>query len=199
MGHALGNDLAVLITEIHANVSHAESLTVGLSREQFNWQPVSGRWSIGQNLAHLNLVNELDLAPIHAAIAAGHARHLTGEGPFAYGMLVRRFVAGMEPLGSSPSANRKFKAPGKYAPSNENDVAKTLAEYQRISTALRELAQSAAGLNLARVKTPIMALPTWLQGVYKMPLGARLAVLAAHDRRHLWHAELVRQIPDFPQ
>ena len=199
MGDALGNDLAVLITEIHANVSHAESLTYGLSREQFNWQPASGGWSIGQNLAHLNIVNGLDLAPIRAAIADGHARRLTGEGPFVYGMLVRRFVAGMEPLGSSPSANRKFKAPRKYAPSNENDVDKTLAEYYRISTSMRELVQSAAGLNLARVKAPILALPDWLQGVLKMPLGARLAVLAAHDRRHLWQAELVRQLTDFPQ
>jgi len=199
IGHPLGNDLAVLITEIHANVSHAESLTYGLSDEQFNWQPATGSWSIGQNLAHLNIVNGLDLAPISAAIAAGHTRHLTGEGPFAYGMLVRRFVAGVEPLGSSPSANRKFKAPGKYVPSDNHDVANTLAEYRRISTDMRELARSAAGLNLARVKTPILALPTCLQGVYKMPLGARLAVLAAHDRRHLWQAELVRQLPHFPQ
>ena len=199
LGHPLGNDLAVLITEIHANVSHAESLTFGLSDQQFNWQPESGGWSIGQNLAHLNIVNGLDLAPIRAAIANGHARHVTGEGPFAYGMLVRRFVAGMEPLGSSPSANRKFKAPMKYGPPNQNDVAETLAEYQRIATTMRELAQSAAGLNLARVRTPILALPAWLQGVYKMPLGARLAALAAHDRRHLWQAELVRQLPAFPQ
>lgn len=198
LGHPLGNDLAVLITEIHANASHAESLTFGLSDRQFNWRPASGGWSIGQNLAHLNIVNGLDLVPLRAAIADGHARHLAGEGPFAYGMLVGKFVAGMEPLGSSPSANRKFKAPAKYAPSKENDLAKTLAEYQRISTAMRELAQSAAGLNLARVKTRILALPTWLQGVYKMPLGARLAALAAHDRRHLWQAELVRQLPGFP-
>jgi hypothetical protein len=72
---ALGNDLALLITEIHANVSHAESLTHGLSHEQFNWRPESGAWSIGENLAHLNAVNGLDAAPIRAAIEAGRARH----------------------------------------------------------------------------------------------------------------------------
>ena len=199
MAGALGNDLAVLITEIHANVSHAESLTYGLSHEQFNWRPESGSWSIGQILAHLNIVNGAAVAPLRAAIEDGHSRHLTGEGPFAYGILSRRFVASMEPLGTSKSARRKFKAPKRYEPPHESEVEQTLAEYRRISSEIRELAQQAAGLHLARVKTRHPALPPWLRGVYKMPLGARLAVLAAHDRRHLWQAEQVRGRPNFPR
>lgn len=198
MAGALGNDLAVLITEFHANVSHAESLTYGLSHAQFNWRPEPGGWSIGQILAHLNAVNRADLAPLRTAIEDGRARGLTGEGPFTYGFLSRKRVASMEPLGVSPSARRKFKAPKQYEPPTESEVQQTLAEYRRISGEIRALAQRAAGLHLARVKTRIPYLSPWLLGVYKMPLGARLGMLAAHDRRHLWQAELVRGQADFP-
>lgn len=198
MAGVLGNDLAVLITEMHANVSHAESLTCGLSHQQFNWRPESGGWSIGQNLAHLNAVNAADLAPLREAIEAGHARHLTGEGPFTYGLLSRRFMASMEPLGTSKAARRKFKTPKQYEPPRESEVEQALAEYRRILGEIRELAQRAAGLHLGRVKTRLPSLAPWLQGVYKMPLGARLMLLAAHDRRHLWQAEQVRSQASFP-
>ena len=194
MAGALGNDLAVLITEIEANVSHAESLGAGLSREQFNWRPEAGRWSIGECLAHLNTVNGGDLAALREAIEAGIARRETGEGPFTYGLLSRKFVASME-----LPVKRKFKAPKYYQPPPESDTAETLAEYRRIAAEIRRLAQSAAGLNLARVKTRLPALPALLRAMLRMPLGARLELITTHDRRHLWQAEQVRNHPDFPR
>lgn len=188
------NDLAVLITEIDANISHAESLAAGLSHRQFNWRPDAASWSIGQCLSHLNVVDGQDLAPVRAAINDGKSRQLTGDGPFTYGFLSRKFVASME-----PPAKRKFKAPKNYTPDEESDPGATLAAFRRISQDLRSLAQSAAGLNLSRVKTSMPALPPLLRPFVKMPLGARLELITAHDRRHLWQAETVRNHPDFPR
>ena len=187
------NDLAVLITEIDANLSHVESLAAGLSHRQFNWRPGAANWSIGQCLSHLNVVNGQDLAPLRAAIAAGKSRQLTGDGPFTYGFLTRKFVASME-----PPAKRKFKAPKTYLPPEDSDPQTTLAEFRRLSKELRALAQSASGLHLARVKTTMPALPPLLRAFVKIPLGARLEVITAHDRRHLWQAEAVRARPGFP-
>lgn len=188
------NDLAVLITEIDANLSHAESLAAGLSHPQFNWRPAPASWSIGQCLSHLNVVNGQDLAPLRAAIADGKSRQLTGDGPFTYGFLSRKFIASME-----PPAKRKFKAPKTYLPPEDSDPQTTLAEFRRISKDLRTLAQSTAGLHLARVKTRLPALPSLLRALLKMPLGARLEAITAHDRRHLWQAEAVRNRPEFPR
>ncbi len=188
------NDLAVLITEIDANMSHAESLAAGLSHQQFNWRPGPASWSIGQCLSHLNVVDGQDLTPVRAAIADGKSRQLTGDGPFTYGFLSRKFIASME-----PPAKRKFKAPKYYVPPEESDPHATLAEFRRISKDFRTLAQSAAGLNLARVKTRMPALPPLLRALVKMPLGARLELITAHDRRHLWQAEAVRNHADFPR
>ena len=193
MGMPLSNDLAVLISEIAANISHAESLCAGLSREQFNWSPAPGRWSVGQNLAHLNVVNEGELVPMAAAIAHGRARDTTGEGPFTYGILSRKFIASQQ-----LPVKRKFKAPKYYEPPPSVDPTPTLAEYRRISTAVRALSQSAAGLDLSRVKTTLPALPALLRAVIKMPLGARLELLTTHDRRHLYQAEEVRHHANFP-
>jgi len=189
----VNNDLAVLITEIDANLSHAESLAAGLSHQQFNWRPDQASWSIGQCLSHLNIVDGQDLAPIREAIAGGKSRQLSGDGPFTYGFFSRQFVTSME-----PPAKRKFKAPKNYVPPEEPDPQATLAEFRRISKDLRALAQSAAGLHLARVKTSMPALPPLLRAFVKMPLGARLELITAHDRRHLWQAEAVRNQPYFP-
>ena len=163
------NDLAVLITEIDANMSHAESLAAGLSHQQFNWRPDPASWSIGQCLSHLNVVDGQDLAPVRAAIDDGKSRQLTGEGPFSYGFLSRKFVASME-----PPAKRKFKASKSYVPPEESDPQATLAEFRRISKDLRALAQSAAGLNLARVKTSLPALPAVLARLRQDAAGSTL-------------------------
>ena len=97
---AVSEDIAMLIVEIEANVSHMESLTHGLSEGQFNWKPESGRWSIAECITHLNIANGGDLAPLEAAIAKGRLGNRTGDGPFTYGFLSKKFVATMEPGGN---------------------------------------------------------------------------------------------------
>jgi hypothetical protein len=187
---SLANDLAVVVTEIEANVSHADSITHGLSHAQFNWRTEPGRWSIGECINHLNIINGADLAQLEAVVDAALARGTTGEGPYQYGFFARKFVAWMEP---SPTS-KKFKAPKQYIPPPEADLAKTIQEYKRVSSELRRIAQKANGLDLLRVKTQLSGIP-----ILRMPLGARLNLLTTHDRRHLWQAEQVRQHPNFPK
>jgi hypothetical protein len=190
---ALSEDIAMLIVEMEANVSHLESLTHGLSDVQFNWRPEAGRWSIAECVTHLNIVNGGDLVTLESAINRGRARNRTGEGPFSYGFLSKKFVAMMEPNTS------KMKAPKLYVPPSHAGKDETVKEYRRIATELRGLAKSADGLHLGRVKTSMPALPAALRAFVKMPLGARFHALTAHDRRHLSQAERVRDSPDFPK
>ena len=189
----MNDDLAILIAEFDANVSHLESITVGLSREQFNWRPAVGAWSIGECVSHLNIADGGDIAPIRAAIESGRAGGITGAGPYHYGFLSTKFVASM-----TPPAKRKFKAPAVYLPPADAEPSATIAEYRRVSAELRKLASSADGLDLAKLKTEMPALPALLRPFVKMPLGARLTLITTHDRRHLWQAEQVRLHPAFP-
>jgi len=191
---ALSSDIAMLIAEIEANQSHAESIAHGLSREQFNWHPEPGRWSIAQCISHLNLCVGMDLTPLKEAIARGRAEGKTGEGPFTYGMLAKKFVASMEP---SPTT-RKVSAPKVYIPPPEAEPGAALAEYKRIGGELRRIAESADGLHLGKVKAKMPALPPVLRPFLRMALGARFLLITTHDRRHLMQAEAVRNHAEFP-
>ncbi len=190
---AMNEDLAILIAEMDANVSHLESITLGLSREQFNWRPETGRWSIGQCISHLNIVKGGDITPLRAAIENGRTRGLTGAGPFRYGSLSTKFIASMD-----LPVKRKSKAPRIYVPPVDAEPESTIAEFARVSAELRKLAVSANGLDLARVKTEMPALPALLRPFVRMALGARLTLITTHDRRHLWQAEQVRSHGQFP-
>lgn len=185
---ALHPGLVRLIDENAANLRRAESIVAGLSPAQFNWRSEPGRWSIGQCLAHLNIINSGEPKPIQVAIADARARGIVGAGPYRYGFLSTWFVKNMD-----ERPKRKFKAPKFYLPPSDSEPAKTLEEYRRNSTTFAELMERANGLDLARVKVPLIK-PSWA----KMPLGARFALLTAHDRRHLSQAEQVHSHPNFP-
>jgi DinB superfamily len=190
---AMNEDLGILIVEMDANFSHLEGIAAGLSREQFNWRPEPGHWSIGQCVSHLNIVDGGDIEPLRAAIESGRARGLTGEGPFRYGFLSRKIIASMD-----LPVKKKSKAPEIYNPPDESERESAISEYRRVYAELRKLAVSANGLDLARVKTDLPALPAPLRPFLKMALGARLTLITTHDRRHLWQAEQVRNHGKFP-
>jgi hypothetical protein len=187
----LDPDIAMLITEIDANLSHADSITHGLTREQWQWRPAPDQWSIGQCFAHLNLVNGFSLRAIETGIAQGRSK--TGQGPFQYGFLTRKFIASQE-----PPATKKFKAPKQFVPPADPDQESTLSDYRRASVELRRLTREADGLNLSRVKVKMLALPAILRAIVRVPLGGQLLLTTTHDRRHLWQAEQVRNDPQLP-
>jgi DinB superfamily len=186
--------IPTLIAAIDENLSSAQDVTSGLSPGQFNWRTEPGRWSIAQCLTHMNIVNNTDLDAIEAAIADGKARGLTGTGPFRYGFLSNKFVASQDlPI------KTKFKAPKNFVPPVEANLEDTAAEYTRIARELRRLVLASEGLDLARIKTRLGALPPPLRSIVKMPLGARFQLLVNHDRRHLWQAGEVRRHAMFPR
>jgi hypothetical protein len=187
----LDPDIAMLVTEIDANLSHAESITHGLTREQFQWHPEPGCWSIGECFAHLNITNGYALGPIENGITKGSGKK--GEGPFQYGFLVRKFIASQE-----PPVKKKFTAPKAFLPPADLEPDATLAEYRRISAEIKRLTRDADGLHLARIKIEMPALPALFRALVKMPLGGQLLLTTTHDRRHLWQAEQVRNHPAFP-
>lgn len=189
----LDPDIAMLVTEIDANLSHADSIVHGLTSEQFLWRPEPGRWSIGECFAHLNMANGGSLEAIETGIAKGRASGKTGEGPFPYGFLSRKFIASQE-----LPVKKKFSAPKVFLPPADLNMDKTLAEYRRIGGELKRLTRDANGLHLVRVKVTMPALPAVLRAIVRMPLGGRIALITTHDRRHLWQAEQVRNDPAFP-
>ena len=85
-----------LLDENTANIEKAKSLTAGLSSAQMSWRPQPGKWSIAQNLDHLNR-GERHLDTLASSIAAARAKGIIGNGPFRYGWLSSWFMKSMEP------------------------------------------------------------------------------------------------------
>jgi len=177
--------MSKLLDENTANIEKAKFLTAGLSAAQMSWQPQPGKWSIAQNLAHLNFGDQ-SFDTIASSIAAARAKGIIGNGPFRYGWLSSWLMKSQE-----PPPKRKFKSLKRYAPGPDVDTAKAIADYLGGRARLTELIQEADGLDLARAKTPFLK---W----FKMPLGALLTHMITHDRRHLWQAEQLRNDPNFP-
>ena len=165
----------------------ALELSAPLSDDQFNWRPALRQWSISECLAHLNVLNGLDVPAIRDAIDEGRAAGLTGKGPFHYGFFSRSFVRLSE-----PPVKLKFKAPKVYRPPSDQPKDKVMAGFIAIHDQLLELILKSNGLDLERIKvgTPFPRV--------RFSLGQRFALLAAHDRRHLRQAWDVRRQPGFP-
>jgi hypothetical protein len=72
-------------------------------------------------------------------------------------------------------------------------AAEVLRDFLELRDQFGQRIRRADGLDLKRavVQSPVSRF-------FRLPLGAYLAFLLAHDRRHLWQACQVRGAPDFP-
>jgi hypothetical protein len=159
-----------------------------LSDEQFTWHPSPEAWSIAQCIEHLNVTARFYLTYIDEAIAEAIRRGLYAEGPFFYGLPGRFLVGVTEPPSRIRARARPILQPG--PPRRRKDV---MAAFRAYQVQYIDRLRQANGLDLARarVSTPVAR---WL----RMSLGSGFALMAAHERRHLWQARRITSALGFP-
>ncbi len=174
----------------HRSRDEAHAVANGLSSEAFAWRPAPGAWSIGECLAHLNAVAEAYLPPLDAAVARGHERGRTAEGPFAYGWLADKLRAGVAPGGPALTTGRALDPSRSVEPLAKAAV---VGAFDDLSARLAAVCERADGLDLAGVKVryPFMRL-------LRLPLGAFLDITGQHALRHTAQARRVASAPGFP-
>lgn len=176
----------------------AENLAGELTERQLAWRPEPGRWSVKECLEHLVGVGEAYLQVLDRAIREGRGEGRTGRGPFRHGPWDRWLVRLMEPpprLGiPAPRAVNPLKdADAGGSTGEEASGAPVLARFVELQDRLMERLDRADGLDLAgiRLSSPFVSL-------VRMDLGTAFALVAAHQRRHLWQAEQVTEEEGFP-
>jgi hypothetical protein len=174
--------------QIEAIKRDAEDLLRGLSEEQFNWRQDAGRWSIAECLTHLNVTGNLYIPVIEKGIEHGRSRRLLGSGPFKYGWFGNAFVRSAE-----PPVKIYVKAPKAFVPPPDQPMSSVVPEFFQIQERLLACVRAANGVDLARVK---IQSPAWRW--VRLSLGRGLALMPAHERRHLWQARYVKDDPNFP-
>lgn len=188
-GHlALAPEIEEFRQQFERLSADADALIGPLSDEQFTWQPAPGAWSIAQCLEHLNVTARLYLPKIDEAIADAIRRGRYGEGPFSYNWIARLLVRSME-----PPARFKMKAPQGFHPPPSRTRHEITAAFRAYQVQYVDRLRQANGLDLAgvRVRSPVTR---WV----RMPLGSAFALMAAHERRHLWQARRITEAAGFP-
>jgi len=168
--------------------AEADAFVAPLTEEQFTWRPAPGSWSIAECIEHLNSTARLYLPRLDEGIAEGIRRGLYGEGPFTHDLIGRFFVRTME-----PPVRLKVKAPSTFQPGPQRSRSEIMAAFRAYQVQFVDRLRQASGLDLRRAKVHSPA-STWIM----MSLNSAFALMAAHERRHLWQAQRVIAAPGFP-
>jgi hypothetical protein len=186
---ALTPELDALRMQFERVSAEVGTLVDGLRDEQFHWRPAPEVWSIAECLDHLNVTARVYLPQFDRGIDDAARRSAYGRGPFRSSWVGRVLVRTSEP----PSRFR-MKAPELFRPTAgrpRHEVTTALRGYQ---VELVERLSKANGLDLerARVTSPVSK---WLG----FSLCAGFALIAAHERRHLWQARKMMELRGFPR
>ena len=152
-----------------------------LDGDQLNWQPGDDRWSIGQCLDHL-LIGNTPYFQIFESIRNGTKRTTFWERlpllPGIWGALVLNTV--------KPETARKSRAPKIFVPSPDtvpSDIVERFCQQQReLAAAIEALAET--DLDARIITSPVARFVTY-------SLRNALAIIVAHEERHLQQAENV--------
>jgi hypothetical protein len=169
--------------------SEADALCTPLTDDQFTWKPSPAMWSIACCLEHLNATARVYLSALDEGIADAIRRGIYGEGPFKYNWLGRLAVRL-----NDPPAMMRLRAPQNVQPTAGRTRREIIAAFRAYQVQYIDRLRQANGVDLARarVRTPEKA---WI----RIPLGSGFALMAAHERRHLWQARRVTEMSGFPQ
>ncbi len=165
------------------------SLADGLTAQQLGWTPPDGGWSIGQVLEHLVVAGQLYVDRMSDAVESakrGPSRNATPlwKPSFVGKYLIRAL--------SPDRRGKRLPAPKVFKP-GPSPRANVHAAFVRHQAELVDLADRAAGLDLARIKTssPVSRL-------IRINLGDAFAIVATHAERHLEQIRAVREHASFP-
>jgi hypothetical protein len=189
---ALSPLLEDFLEQLRAIRRAAAASTESLGAAQLAWRPAPGRWSAAEAVAHLNLTGRHYLDAVARALAEARARGLADRGDWRPSLVGRVMMYGTEPPPRfRVPAPPIFRAPRGAPPP---DGARELAAWKRLHLEMEERIREAAGLDLrrARVVSPVTRL-------VRMNAGDAIALLLAHERRHLWQIGRVKESGGFPR
>lgn len=169
--------------EVAAVDAEAQKLCCGLTEEQLAWRPQPGKWSIAENLAHLNITTQTYLPFIQRALEQARTRGLSGTGQFDLGTMGKWFVSYLE-----PPFRVKTKAPKAIKPILQGPASDSLPQFLRCNQVFLKQVDAAEGIDLGRA-----AFVSPFSSLLRMKLIAAFATVTAHDRRHLWTIAKIRE------
>ncbi len=176
------------VVELERQSAQARTLAGGLNEATLNWQPNGGKgWSIAQCLDHLMIMNTIYLKALQAAVESNRDQLEPRKAPIqASGWLTRLFISYEE-----PPPKIKLPAPKKISPPSKLTTA-VVSDFRALQKQLADFVREwgEADLGDLKVRDPLFPL--------HLTVDTELLIIAAHNRRHLWQAENVKESTGFP-
>jgi hypothetical protein len=171
-----------LVTHVLAGIEEVEKLYLPLGRDQLNWRPAPGRWSIAQCLHHLVVTDALYLHRLRRRAEQARRKQLLNDGPYDGGAVGRWFTSHV-----GPRITMRMKAPPSIAPHESpairGDVVAAFIANERLLISLIDDSRG-LDLNRARIGWPVAPF-------VRLRMIDAFRALVAHDRRHLDQARRV--------
>lgn len=179
-----------MIEECNRQTAQVEAYLEQYDAEALKWRPDERGWSATGQIAHLVLVNGPYLKRMAETIAAQRAGSTSGptSGPWKHPWFSRWFAKSME-----PPVKRRYKTMKSMVPDIGAEPASEVEAFRESQATLRTVLEDARGLDMGRVRfaSPFFSL-------FRFSLGGGLALLLAHNRRHIWQIEQLLAHPGFP-
>jgi len=162
----------------------ARAVVQGLDDDEWSLRPEPERWSIGEQIGHLNLASQAYLPVIEEAIERGRASCTLGEGPYR-----RDFLGWMLARLTEPPVRLRVKTRDAFVPGEVGTSDRVLRTFEEWQDRFVAVLHGAAGLALDRIEVASPYDPRLRMNLYSF-----LRTVPAHQRHHLWLAERIRMI-----
>lgn len=180
---SLPNELKDIASQFERAKQDLNELLNGLTEEQFNKKPSSGGWSIGECVDHLIVTGKDYTSQIERGLKKAQHKNLLLKSKFKFSWLGRSFIKNIE-----PPVKRKFKVPARWTPEVKLSMKNIKEEYLLLQEKYIDQLYDSKGLDIMKVKLPSPATSLLRFSIFEM-----FAVNAAHQRRHIWQAGIVKK------
>jgi len=174
--------------QMEASAEWFKSRALTLSLDQLRWRPKAGSWSIAECLEHLNTTLGFYLPRMEAAIDQACRKNRMSSHSLALHKQEQRFLNLFE-----PPIRVGVRAAAELSVAPAVDLDRLADQFHGLRNSYVEAAHKADGLDWAHIPVKQSVHPS----IYS--LGGTFALLAVHERRHLWQAENIRSALGFPR
>lgn len=175
-----GNDaIREIERELNDATARAWALVKTTDPRMFTVRPNPMSWSAAECLSHLSISSDMFLPVLRDALADGRKRNLMAKKPpkmDVLGRVLRWFL--------EPPIRQRMKTSAPFVPKAVRAKAEAFGEFASLQEKIAELARSAAGLDLRKLK-----IVSPFDKRVKYNVYSAFLIITAHQRRHLWQAE----------
>lgn len=174
--------LQAVEAELAEATVRAHRLVSGLSTEDWSRRLSPERWSIGEQVVHLNLTSLGYLPRIDEAVRNAREKGLLGDGPYRRdfkGWLLGKLI--------EPPVRMRVKTTPSFEPARLDSPEAVMAELDRLQGEVVARVRGAAGLALDRID-----IVSPFDARIRYNLLSCFKLIPSHQRHHLWLGERIR-------